>query len=438
MILPEIKRLIENRFGRPILYSKDCEALAVSIKKYCNQTISATTLKRLFGFATELHAPRLFTLDVIANYCGYSDWKNMLLGQHLPLNGGTDKLKDEDVYYLQQQSSIFMSMQKIDFERVVELCEKFGDKSEIYQFVTDIIKLAAYIKDIGFLKELFNLPCIYNFKKHNDGKIYYLGHTVGIVLRGAPDMAAELVPVYAENPVAQRVMVEWFADEDYLDGYYGSFLDHYHRFRNESLEDRLFYYSMKYTQCCYAGDLENGRNWFRKIEETGIDQYINPKLAGRYLGICLMEEPHHLFSPVSSFYQHAVIYLDDSYENAMAFLLYAFRYLYRSGNKSWINGLTQMFEKQFRHREKLVMTYLGVKIENALSIYLAYSYFLEGKTETAMSCLEKVDTNLFNVYIYKQLEKDYRSVWQLLHKAPSPQILPAETQEFRSTFFQPI
>lgn len=434
MIHPEIKHLIEIRFGRPILYSKDCEALAVNIKKACNETISSTTLKRLFGFASELHAPRQFTLDVIANYCGYTDWKTLLLGHHASIHGGVDKLSEGDVYFLQQQSSIFITTKKIEFDRVVGLCEKFGSKAEIYQFVTDVIKLAAYIKDVGFLKELFNLPSIYDFTRQNDGKLYYLGHVVGLILRGAPDIAAELVPAYAANPVAQKILVEWFADEDHLDGYYGSLIDHYHRFRNESPEDRLFYFAMKYTQCRHSGDLENGRQWFRKIEETRFDQRVNPKLAGRYLGICLMEEPQHLFSPASPLYHHSVIYLDDSYENAMAFLLYAFRYLYKSGNKAWMNGLSRIFEKQFRHREKLVMTYIGVKIENALSIYLAYSYFLEGKAETALTFLDKVDTNLFNVYMYNQLEKDYRSVWHLVRKAPSPQVLPAEGLGYHSAF----
>ena len=54
MISANIKLLIENRFGRKILYSKDCEALAISIRKSCNESISATTLKRIFGFAKNI------------------------------------------------------------------------------------------------------------------------------------------------------------------------------------------------------------------------------------------------------------------------------------------------------------------------------------------------------------------------------------------------
>jgi len=77
MLTNVIKNKIENKYGMPIRYSKDCEGLSNNIHKVCLERISTTTLKRLFGFAKSIEQPRLFTLDVIAVYIGYTDWASM-------------------------------------------------------------------------------------------------------------------------------------------------------------------------------------------------------------------------------------------------------------------------------------------------------------------------------------------------------------------------
>lgn len=78
MITKTIKERIESRFGKKIRYPKDCYSLANEIAKVCNEQISPATLMRLFGLTKNNSHPRLFTLDVIAQYCGYSTWEDFL------------------------------------------------------------------------------------------------------------------------------------------------------------------------------------------------------------------------------------------------------------------------------------------------------------------------------------------------------------------------
>jgi hypothetical protein len=74
-MIPEfLKSRIEMRFGKSIRYSKDCEALAASISKHCGEKISATTLMRIFGLMKSSTKPRLYTLDLIAQYSGFENW----------------------------------------------------------------------------------------------------------------------------------------------------------------------------------------------------------------------------------------------------------------------------------------------------------------------------------------------------------------------------
>ena len=80
MLSIRIKEKIEKEFGKgSIKYAKDCDALSQAIAAKCNCKVSSSTLKRLFGInkgGTE--SPRVFTLDVLANYIGYQSWEDLL------------------------------------------------------------------------------------------------------------------------------------------------------------------------------------------------------------------------------------------------------------------------------------------------------------------------------------------------------------------------
>jgi hypothetical protein len=117
----KVAEKIEARFGKPIRYSKDCEALSKSIEKNCKERISVTTLKRLFGFAKSIEKPRLFTLDVLATYIGYKDWSSLLAD--LQKNDNKEiqqpalrlsKSEKNNIYNLQQYLVTAISTQSID------------------------------------------------------------------------------------------------------------------------------------------------------------------------------------------------------------------------------------------------------------------------------------------------------------------------------------
>ncbi len=73
----ELIKKVEARLGRPLKYSADCELLAQAIEDMTGERLGVTTIKRLFGFAGEQTEPRGTTMDIIAQYLGYSDMKDM-------------------------------------------------------------------------------------------------------------------------------------------------------------------------------------------------------------------------------------------------------------------------------------------------------------------------------------------------------------------------
>jgi len=82
MVLSPITRnQIEEKFGKPLRYPSDYDALSIDIKVATGERISINTLKRLTGAIDDVKEPRLSTLDIIAKYLGFNDWdvyiKNM-------------------------------------------------------------------------------------------------------------------------------------------------------------------------------------------------------------------------------------------------------------------------------------------------------------------------------------------------------------------------
>ena len=80
MLSIRIKEKIEKELGKgSIKYAKDCDILANAIATKCNCKVSSSTLKRLFGInKCGVGSPRVFTLDVIANYINYQSWEDMI------------------------------------------------------------------------------------------------------------------------------------------------------------------------------------------------------------------------------------------------------------------------------------------------------------------------------------------------------------------------
>lgn len=78
MLSKLLKEKIELAFGQQVKYPRDCDALAADIATKTNQRISGSTLRRLFGFIAGTSEPRSFTLDVIAEYVGYTCFEQLI------------------------------------------------------------------------------------------------------------------------------------------------------------------------------------------------------------------------------------------------------------------------------------------------------------------------------------------------------------------------
>lgn len=69
-----LKLKVEARHGGPLRTPNDFRALSVAIRQDVGQTLGVTTLKRLWGYVTNINRPTYSTLSILSRYAGYADW----------------------------------------------------------------------------------------------------------------------------------------------------------------------------------------------------------------------------------------------------------------------------------------------------------------------------------------------------------------------------
>lgn len=81
--IPETAALlkeVEQKYGRKVNTSTDFESLSVVIEREIGEYVSASTLKRLWGYVSLKPTPRVATLDVLCHFIGWHSFEDYRKG----------------------------------------------------------------------------------------------------------------------------------------------------------------------------------------------------------------------------------------------------------------------------------------------------------------------------------------------------------------------
>lgn len=79
MVIPEVKYLLEEVqkvYGHRVSTSSDFELLSIAIEFSIGDSVSSSTLKRLWGYVHSSPKPRIATLDTLSKYVGKNDFRS--------------------------------------------------------------------------------------------------------------------------------------------------------------------------------------------------------------------------------------------------------------------------------------------------------------------------------------------------------------------------
>ena len=96
-------------------------------------------------------------------------------------------------------------------------------------------------------------------------------------------------------------------------------------------------------------------------------------------------------------------------------MLYLCRELFNSQRFDWLIRVLKEFEN-YHGKWKLYnrsKDHWGIKIENQLRIYAAFAYHQTNEIKLGNICFKKIDSNLFEPFMYKQIHHDYIKVQEV-------------------------
>ena len=74
--LAELLHQVDQKFAHRLSTTTDYELLSFVIERELGELVSASTLKRLWGYVSYSSTPRIATLDALCRYIGHKDFKS--------------------------------------------------------------------------------------------------------------------------------------------------------------------------------------------------------------------------------------------------------------------------------------------------------------------------------------------------------------------------
>ena len=364
--------------------------LQTAIQNITTEYISVSTIKRLFS-KVYTNNPTQASLDIFSKFIGFNTWQ-------LYLNDA----RQYDKYLLQHELSIIIIQQKIDVTHIHSLCSKYGHLKEIQPFIFSIIRLAVEQKNTSFFETFFTLPNLFNKKYHNEYDFYYLGQAIALAMRSNAQIAKEVTTTYCQNPLAVQYCIESFVDEDYLNDYYGNWLNQYIKHKNTE-QALTFYYTLKYKNAYLNNKKQEAKKWYQSLTELNPTNKISKIVEARYFAILLIEEQHTTTSKV---YKRIAKTAKKANGFYVDYALYLLRYLFMAKQYTWMCNIVTLFDKYPSNTDEHWL----VKSNNALQLYKSFVYHLQKQDKQALKIFHTVNPQLFDPFMYNCMMNDYNTI----------------------------
>ena len=93
----QLKKEIEETFGKKISTSGDCVVLCNQIYSKTDSRLNASTLRRFFGLVKSDFKPATTTLDILSKYCGFTDFDDFTISKNDSTSGATNNFDNNSI-----------------------------------------------------------------------------------------------------------------------------------------------------------------------------------------------------------------------------------------------------------------------------------------------------------------------------------------------------
>lgn len=266
-----LKDLISVEYGHPIFSKTDCDKLVELIELRTSKLISANTLRRFFEVMPNNGKPSLSTLNILAQFCGFTDFFEFQKSFNQRRSNGRE-----------------LSLAAVD-----DLYQAFGDTPQFYQTLNWLVQLAFRDKNIHFLKGFFGLQVFCNKFDYTQGVHKEVLMTLGSELQSNPKQFDILIEHYATNPLAQSLYFECFIDYDFLPVRHHKAIQLYSQ-NKTTKEAQLFSLCMLFLHCFLLKDRVACSDLIKRINRIDLSSELHPFPVGRRMACNILFQAYYL------------------------------------------------------------------------------------------------------------------------------------------------
>lgn len=390
--LERLRRRLAKRVNVSFNTNKSYYRISEFLFERTRVIVSQSTLRRVFQYDSP-HSPTKSTLDLICQSLGYHNWEDFI-----------EKESELNHFDLLQIISATQIGGISSLNEVKKQVSKFIDSPNLFILMEAILDAAISQRNISILGQLFELDGVFDYRQ-DSLKIYFFIHNLVIKLNRA-GLMQKLIPYFGASEKAQEFLIEWYVDEDHLEGYYYELLQEYNKHK-KGLESKLFYDCMMY-QWAELKKLST-RQWLEPIREFVETDPVHPIPKARRLGILMLEVqsqklPNSLKNELEKYFYQIN---DDAKVIAVLIIV---RLLFSKRRDLLIQKVLE-FLPDSNEVVKDIWTRINI---NQLKIYKAYACFLGGEFQKALIVIDEFEPLLVNNFIRRAIFRDFEVIAKLI------------------------
>jgi cell division protein FtsB len=351
--------------GRRVLSSTDCRFLFNDITQQLDSTLSFNTLRRFFKLMETKHEQSIYTLNILAAYCGFSSFDDFItIVKRKPLeNKG------------QQNTDLLFYLVMLFKETEV------SDESDFtfFRFVRQTITFLEYHPDLidQFQREI---------AKTNNGQLYYF---------------------------------EQFVNIDRLNVFYGDGL-RYYLHEKRTMEAQIFGNYLLCLRYWLVMDGENLEKHYHAVIQYDLNKKSSPATAARYYAAQLMQagtDPDSILIKARLFYAAVSLTIDNFVSVFRFYCILSHALL-----------LTRQYEEALfyideflKNKKKYVLPPTENSLAESIHLFKAIALVRLGEKAAGKEWLDSLNTGNFFFLSKQYLNILYLSIKQFLKKSSSEQ-----------------
>lgn len=268
-----------------------------------------------------------------------------------------------------------------------------------------IVQAAIKSRDVSFLKEIFDLPGVFDHERDLTD-IFYFTHSLvmGLTQSG---LMPQLIDAYGKNPLAHAHLVECYVDEDNLNGYYNDLLQVYHQHKRTP-QALLFYNCLMYQRAIEHNLPKNP--WADLILNFDETIQVHHIPGGRRLAILLLEANGKEAIIAATLKKTRDLFHKLNEEQKINAALYMVKLLFYSRNDELLHEILS-YAPDINSHNKHIWDRINI---NQIKIYRAYSLIKKGDKTNALHKLDEFNPVFVDAFIYNHIMNDYREICALL------------------------